>query len=100
GDRSGARSGALSRLRRRARRPSARGLAARRVTVEVHFRLDGPEDAPALVLSNSLGTTHRMWDAPAAALSTHRRVLRYDTRGHGESPVPPGPYSVELLGRD
>ena len=44
-----------------------------------------------LVLSNSLGTTHRMWDPQMELLSAHFRVLRYDTRGHGESDVPPGP---------
>ncbi|MEG1374795.1 MAG: 3-oxoadipate enol-lactonase, partial [Comamonas sp.] len=51
------------------------------------FRIDlqGPADAPVLVLSNSLGTTLEMWDAQASALSAHWRVLRYDTRGHGGS---------------
>jgi 3-oxoadipate enol-lactonase len=68
--------------------------------VDVHHSLEGPEDAPVLVLSSSLGTTHAMWDAAASALAQRLRVLRYDTRGHGESPVPPGPYSVAELGGD
>ena len=63
-------------------------------------RVDGPEDAPALVLSNSLGTTHELWDAQIAALVEHFRVLRYDQLGHGRSEVPPGPYTVEQLGRE
>lgn len=62
--------------------------------------IDGPEGAPVLVLSNSLGTTLEMWDAQAARLARDHRVLRYDTRGHGGSVVPPGPYSFEQLGGD
>lgn len=68
--------------------------------VHLHYRLDGPEDAPVLVLSNSLGTTLSMWDAQMPALARHFRVLRYDLRGHGASDAPPGDYSVEQLGRD
>jgi 3-oxoadipate enol-lactonase len=70
------------------------------MSVDVHHRLDGPEDAPVLVLSNSLGTTHRMWDAQLDALIDRFRVLRYDKRGHGESPTPPGPYTVDALTAD
>ena len=79
-----------------------RALARHRsvVTVRVHHRLDGPEDAPVLVLSNSLGTTLAMWDEQAPALAERFRVLRYDQRGHGDSPAPPGPYSIADLGRD
>jgi 3-oxoadipate enol-lactonase len=69
-------------------------------TVEVHHLLEGPEDAPVLVLSNSLGTTLGMWDEQAPALSECFRLLRYDHRGHGGSTVPPGPYRIEDLGRD
>ena len=69
-------------------------------TVEVHHLLEGPEEAPVLVLSNSLGTTLRMWDEQAPALNERFRLLRYDHRGHGGSPVPPGPYKIEDLGRD
>jgi 3-oxoadipate enol-lactonase len=68
--------------------------------VEVHHLLEGPEDAPVLVLSNSLGTTLEMWDEQAPALSERFRLLRYDHRGHGGSTVPPGPYKIEDLGRD
>jgi 3-oxoadipate enol-lactonase len=70
------------------------------VSVAVNHRLDGPEDAPLLVLSNSLGTTHRMWDEQMPALVERFRVLRYDKRGHGDSPAPPGPYSIEELAGD
>jgi 3-oxoadipate enol-lactonase len=67
---------------------------------ELHYQLDGPLDAPVLVLSNSLGTDLHMWDAQIAAFTEHFRVLRFDTRGHGKSLVTPGPYSIEQLGRD
>src|SRR5204863_6668968 len=63
-------------------------------------RVDGPADAPVLVLSNSLGTDLSMWDAQMPALAVRFRVLRYDTRGHGASPVTPGPYTIGELGRD
>ena len=62
--------------------------------------IDGSPDAPALVLSNSLGTTLEMWDAQVASLSASHRLIRYDTRGHGGSPVTPGPYRMDDLGQD
>jgi 3-oxoadipate enol-lactonase len=70
------------------------------MTVEVRHRLEGPEEAPVLVFSNSLGTTSEMWDREAAALAGRFRVLRYETRGHGGSAAPPGPYSIAELGAD
>ncbi|MCB1655957.1 MAG: 3-oxoadipate enol-lactonase, partial [Pseudomonadales bacterium] len=67
---------------------------------ELNYRLDGPQGAPVLVLSNSLGTDLGMWDAQIPAFTEHFQVLRYDTRGHGQSLVSEGPYSIEQLGRD
>ena len=66
----------------------------------VHHVVDGPADAPVLVLSNSLGSTLGMWDRQMAALAPHLRVIRYDLRGHGSSPVPPAPYDIADLGAD
>lgn len=66
----------------------------------LHYEVDGQDDAPWLVLSNSLGTHLEMWNPQMPALRSRFRVLRYDTRGHGMSAVPKGPYSVEQLGRD
>jgi 3-oxoadipate enol-lactonase len=63
----------------------------------VHHMVDGPASAPAVLLSNSLGTTLEMWDAQLPALTERYRVVRYDTRGHGRSPVPPGPYRLDDL---
>jgi 3-oxoadipate enol-lactonase len=66
----------------------------------IAYRLDGPEDKPVLMLSNSIGATMGMWDLQIPDLAQHFRVLRYDTRGHGASDVPAGAYSFDRLGRD
>ncbi|MBX6426238.1 MAG: 3-oxoadipate enol-lactonase [Variibacter sp.] len=66
----------------------------------IHVEVEGPENAPALMLSNSLGTTLHMWDAQVPAFTQHFRLIRYDRRGHGQSDVPAGPYTMERLGRD
>jgi 3-oxoadipate enol-lactonase len=66
----------------------------------LHYALEGQTNAPALILSNALGTNFSMWNAQMPELHKHFRVLRYDTRGHGQSEVAPGPYSFEQLGRD
>lgn len=68
--------------------------------VSLHYRFDGPEDAPVLVMSNSLGTDLTMWDPQMPELAKRYRVLRYDTRGHGHSSVPKSPYQVDRLGKD
>jgi 3-oxoadipate enol-lactonase len=68
--------------------------------VTLHYQLEGAEHLPVLVLSNSLGTDLSMWDKQMEALTEHFRVLRYDSRGHGRSEVPDGPYSIDELGRD
>ncbi|HEY4095100.1 MAG TPA: 3-oxoadipate enol-lactonase [Baekduia sp.] len=60
----------------------------------------GPPGAPPLVLAASLGTTRAMWDPQIAALRERFRTVRYDQRGHGASPAPPGPYAIADLGRD
>jgi 3-oxoadipate enol-lactonase len=68
--------------------------------VEVVSSVDGPEGAPVVVLSNSLGSTPAMWDDQLPALLERLRVVRYDHRGHGASPVPPGQYELDDLGAD
>jgi 3-oxoadipate enol-lactonase len=66
----------------------------------IHVEVEGPERAPVLMLSNSLGTTLHMWDGQVAPFTRHFRLVRYDRRGHGKSGVPKGPYTMERLGRD
>jgi 3-oxoadipate enol-lactonase len=68
--------------------------------VRIHYDLAGPASAPALVFSNSLGATLSMWGPQMPAFQKQFRVLRYDTRGHGQSSVTPGPYTIEQLARD
>jgi 3-oxoadipate enol-lactonase len=66
----------------------------------IHVEVEGPAQAPVLMLSNSLGTNLHMWDDQIAAFTRHFRLVRYDRRGHGRSDVPKGPYSMQQLGRD
>lgn len=68
--------------------------------IDLFYDLAGPEDAPVVVFSNSLGTTLEMWDAQACALADRYRVLRYDTRGHGRSQVVDAPATIENLADD
>jgi 3-oxoadipate enol-lactonase len=68
--------------------------------IDVHYTLDGPDGAPVVTLSHSLATTLAMWDPQMPALTARYRVLRYDTRGHGATEAPAGPYSLDLLAED
>lgn len=70
-----------------------------------HYDLTGPQDAPVLLLANSIGTSFHVWDAMVPELARCFRVLRYDMRGHGLSDAPPVPvgapgYSMDLLAGD
>jgi 3-oxoadipate enol-lactonase len=69
------------------------------VSPELAYRVDGPDDGPLLVLSNSLGTTTRLWEPQLAAFSACFRVLRHDHPGHGDSPVPGDPVTVDEIAR-
>jgi len=64
------------------------------------YVVDGPADAPVLLLGGSLGSTVEMWRLQVPVLSRSLRVVRFDHRGHGRSPVLPGPYTVDDLGHD
>ncbi|MFN8579587.1 MAG: 3-oxoadipate enol-lactonase [Gemmatimonadaceae bacterium] len=66
----------------------------------LHYRVDGPDGAPVVVFSNSLGCDLRMWDAQAAVLTDRFRVVRYDTRGHGQSSPSDVPVTLPRLGED
>ena len=66
----------------------------------MHVEVEGPEQAPVLMLSNSLGTDLHMWDDQVRPFTQHFRLVRYDRRGHGQSGVPEGPYTMERLGKD
>jgi 3-oxoadipate enol-lactonase/4-carboxymuconolactone decarboxylase len=64
------------------------------------YRIDGPENAPVLIFSHSLGCDHGQWDMQAVHFQAHFRALRYDLRGHGASDTTAGDYTIEMLARD
>jgi 3-oxoadipate enol-lactonase len=66
----------------------------------LHTEVSGPDDGAVVVMGCSLGSTSRMWQPVAARLAQSYRVIVLDTRGHGRSPKPPGPYSIDDLGAD
>lgn len=68
--------------------------------VDLYYEWSGSEHLPVLIFSNSLGTNLRMWDPQVEAFTKHFRLLRYDTRGHGQSSVTPGAYTIEQLSSD
>ena len=68
--------------------------------VRLAVTVEGSQDAPPLVLGNSLGTTAELWQPQLAALRARFRLIRYEHRGHGGSPAPPGPYTLADLGGD
>src|SRR5215203_6172649 len=69
------------------------------MTVALHHEVHGPADASVLLLGGSLGTTLAMWDGQTP-LGQRLSTVRYEHRGHGRSPAPPGPYEIADLGRD
>lgn len=69
--------------------------------VELAYQLTGPRpDAPTVVLLGSLGSDRSMWDPQVSTLAASYNMLAVDVRGHGESPVPTGSYTVSALAGD
>lgn len=68
--------------------------------ITMHYEMEGPESAPMVTLSHSLATDLSMWDTQVDVLKSRYRVLRYDTRGHGGTDAPEGPYTLEQLAED
>jgi 3-oxoadipate enol-lactonase len=66
----------------------------------LNVEVEGRENEPVLMLSNSLGTNLHMWDDQASEFAKHFRLVRWDRRGHGKSGTSKGPYSFDLFGRD
>ena len=75
-------------------------LFAQLPEVRLHHELHGDASRPVIVLSNSLGTDMKMWEPQIKRLTARYRVVCYDTRGHGRSSVPSGPYTLAQLGND
>lgn len=68
--------------------------------INVNYTLEGPATGPVVTLSNSLASNLSMWEPQLSTLTSRFRVLRYDTRGHGETEAPAGPYTLEELTED
>ncbi len=68
--------------------------------VPTHYAVDGPDDAPALVFANSLGTDFRIWDGVLARLGGRFRTVRYDMRGHGLTGAGGRPFAMARLAAD
>ena len=66
--------------------------------IDIHYALEG--DGPVVTLSHSLGCNLSMWDDQARALKGRYRVLRFDTRGHGQTGAPPGAYTLDQMADD
>jgi 3-oxoadipate enol-lactonase len=75
--------------------PSVSSSGAR-IAYDVH----GDPGAPALLFLNSIGSVRAMWDRQRRAFAGTYRVIQYDARGHGQSSVPPGPYTIAQLADD
>jgi len=68
--------------------------------IQIKYELSGKEDGPVVVLSHSLGSSMEMWNPQMDLLAQSYRILRFDTRGHGGSDAPEGPYTLEMLAED
>ncbi|MDZ7831933.1 MAG: 3-oxoadipate enol-lactonase [Desulfobacterales bacterium] len=68
--------------------------------ITVNYEIDGPENAPVIACSHCLAGNSDIWDAQVIALREKYRIVRFDTRGHGKSSAPEGPYSMEMLAND
>jgi 3-oxoadipate enol-lactonase len=68
--------------------------------IRIHYELSGPSDGPVLLLAHPLGVNLSVWEPQLRDFSKHFRVLRYDARGHGNSSIPSGDYSIASLAQD
>ena len=68
--------------------------------MKTNYKIQGTPNSPVLMFSNSLGADLSMWDELVPLLLPYFRVLQYDTRGHGQSELIEGPYTIERLGKD
>ncbi|AXQ21639.1 3-oxoadipate enol-lactonase [Acinetobacter wuhouensis] len=67
---------------------------------EINYQTFGDANNPAIVFSNSLGTKYSMWQVQIEHFQKDHFVICYDTRGHGQSSAPQGPYTIDQLGQD
>ncbi len=67
---------------------------------KIHYVLEGPDRAPVLMFSHSLASSTVMWEPQVKHFQHSFRLLRFDTRGHGKSEAPEGPYTFQILADD
>jgi 3-oxoadipate enol-lactonase len=68
--------------------------------VRIHYEFVGERGMPVIVFSHALGLNLELWAPQVEAVTPRYRLLRFDTRGHGKSTTPSGPYTIEQFGRD
>ncbi len=68
--------------------------------IDIHYDISGNQKGPWLTLSHSLACNRHMWDDQMAELTKTYKVLRFDTRGHGQSGAPPGDYTLDQMADD
>ncbi|MDO9498554.1 alpha/beta fold hydrolase [Falsiroseomonas sp.] len=68
--------------------------------IVVHAAVEGPTEAPPLLMLHSIGTTMQVFEPQVAVLARTHRVIRMDLRGHGLTSVTDGDYSMELHASD
>ena len=68
--------------------------------INLNYRFDGTEGKPVLLFSNSLMSNLHMWDTQISKLESNFHILRYDSRGHGQSDAPKGDYTIDMLADD
>ncbi len=68
--------------------------------IQINYELSGRDGAPVVMLSHSLASSLKMWHPQMDSLESKFKVLRYDTRGHGDSDAPEGKYTLKLLAAD
>ena len=87
---------AMSPIGNNSSNPAAKKISAN--GIDISYEIAG--SGPWLIFSHSLGCSKAMWQPQFEALAKSYRVVRYDTRGHGVTSAPPGPYSLDLLAQD
>jgi 3-oxoadipate enol-lactonase len=68
--------------------------------IVINYEIEGPQSAPVVTLSHSLAAALDLWEFQVSVLTGFYRILRYDTRGHGDSSATPGAYTIEMLNED
>jgi 3-oxoadipate enol-lactonase len=66
----------------------------------LHVVRDGAAGRAPVLFINSIGLDHTMWDGQVETLAAHHDIIRYDSRGHGQSDIIGGDYTIDMLGMD